>query len=303
MTTSLCSHKTKKTVSHNKIEAHTQPANKRTYKFVETMADVLSNSDHEAKKLMAEWGCDLENNDASSVASEPEEYTDYDEFLEQFRRDVHPGDDELDHIILGTSDMEQSLAEFEEMTGMKPVMVVSMNGVGTKSARVAFQDATFLEIIGPDPKQTGSRLLGDKLSTIPSGKMVPLHYAIRSKKAQNTSWEDLGVEVDKVSMIARDKGLLWKWDMHILEGHNEGGIFPYVVDWGEAHHASGKLPIVGSLDKVVVRTTEESVQTLLEGIDGVNVGEGSNLLEFTFTSPKGTHTFSSSSPIGISFPK
>lgn len=144
--------------------------------------------DAEARKLMEEWGLDGDNDDdVSSVEDDglDQDYGDYDDFLEKFRRDVNPGDNEIDHIILGTSNLEQSLEDFSNMTGSKPVMVVSLNGVGTKSARIAFEDCCFLEIIGPDPKQP-NMLLGDKLSKIPSGKMVPLHYAIRSTRAQKT---------------------------------------------------------------------------------------------------------------------
>ena len=175
--------------------------------------------------------------------------------------------------------------------------------MGTKSARVAFEDCSFLEIIGPDPKQP-HMVLGEKLAQIPAGQMVPMHYAIRSERGEQTNWSDINLECDKVTMIAKDRGLLWKWDMHLLEGHNQGGVMPYLVNWGEAHHAAGRLPIVGTLDKVKVQAPRDSqVHELLLGISGVFVDEGDDLLEFSITSPKGTHKFSSEHPIGIEFPK
>jgi hypothetical protein len=270
-----------------------------------------SDQDDEAQRLMAEHGFGNLNDDAEDEVTLMDEedddkeeiYTDYDDRLEKFRRDVEPGDNEIDHIVLGTSDLDKALEVFEDMTGMKPVMVVSLNGVGTKSARVAFSGCSFLEIIGPDPKQAGMAM-SEKLAAIPSGKMVPLHYAVRSKKAVGTNWSANGLECDKVTMVAKDKGLLWKWDMHLIEGHHQGGIFPYFVDWGNAHHASGRLPIVGSLDRVVVRCSGNSlVHDLLLGVDGVFADDGDNLLEFTFSNAKGTHKFSSATPIGITFPK
>lgn len=262
--------------------------------------------DAEAKRLMAEWGMDNSVHSADlSVASEQDDDScvGYDDYLERFRREVNPGDKELDHIVLGTSNLDAAVVEFEKMTGMKPVMVVSLKGVGTKSARIAFEDCSFLEIIGPDPKQKAMPL-STQLSKITPGKLVPLHYAVRDSEARaNKPWVDVGLSCDRVTMLAVDRNDSWKWDMSILGGHDKGGLVPYFVDWGDAHHASGRLPILGSLDRVLVQSSSGSpIHDLLSDIDGVDVREGDDLLEFVITSPKGKLTFSTAMPLGISFP-
>lgn len=184
-------------------------------------------------------------------------------------------------------------------------MVVSLNGLGTKSARIAFENCCFLEIIAPDPKQT-YRPLGDKLTHLEPGKLVPLHYAVRNKDAEelkDEDWSDLGFSCDKVTMVAKDRGMPWQWDLYFLEGHDDGGIVPYFTHWGKSHHAAGRLPILGSLDKVTVRApADNKVHKLLEEVKGLTTEEGDNFFEFTFTSKTGSHTFSGSSLIGVSFP-
>jgi hypothetical protein len=91
--------------------------------------------------------------------------------------------------------------------------------------------------------------------------------------------------------------------MFMLGDHTEKGMIPFFIDWGEAPHAAGKLPIVGSKGTLKVTAPEEShVHKLLDGIEGVEVSTGDTMLEYTFTSAKGTHTFSTDDPLGISFP-
>ena len=107
-------------------------------------------------------------------------------------------------------------------------------------------------------------------------------------------------------MVATDQGLPWVWDLYILEGHdNPTGIVPNFLHW-PGMHPCRKLPIVGSLENVTVRAPAGNmVQKLLSGMDGIEVDSTSDVssLEFTFTSEKGSHSFSSSDPIGIFFPK
>lgn len=276
---------------------------------VVTMAVDLPNDateDMEAQELLKQWeeADRIPSDDDASVASV--EAADYDDKLEKHRREVSTQDNAIDHVVLATSDLDQALVDFEAMTGLKPEMVVSLNGLGTKSARVAFSGSSFLEIVGPDDKQS-FRPLGDKLSGIPAGKMVPLHYAVRHSKAPEMKtglFADMGFECDQVTMVAKDRGMPWTWDMVFLEGHDDGGLVPYFVNWRDSHHASGKLPVVGSLDKVLVRAPAgHKLQQLLADVDGIQVESGDDYFEFTFTSAKGTHTFSSSDLIGISFPK
>jgi len=267
--------------------------------IIETAEDV------EAKELMEQWSKenDLTDGDTENDASGP---LHYDEDLEKFRREIYAADDKLDQIVLGTSDFDKAVDDFEKMTGVRPVMVVSLNGLGTKSARVAFDECCFLELIGPDPKQT-HRPLGDKLADIEPGKLVPLHYGVRNKSAsamKDEEFKELGFECDEVTMVAHDQGMPWKWDLIFLQGHDDGGLVPFYVNWGDSHHAAGRLPIVGHSAKVSVKAPAgHSVHKLVEDVAGITTEEGDSFVEFTFQNDKGTHTFSGSSLKGISFPQ
>ncbi|GAX17376.1 hypothetical protein FisN_5Hh014 [Fistulifera solaris] len=261
--------------------------------------------DEEAKRLMGEWGLDKEDVQVDDVPDEDDDIHNFDDYMEQYRReDCVPHDDELDHIILGTNNLEEALKQFYEMTDLKPIMVVSLKGVGTKSARLAFESCQFLEIMGPDPAHMGMPL-AKKLAALPDGELVPFHYAIRSKdKMKAEIWKECDLTCDKVTMVSQDRGSAWTWTMAILEGHDQGGLVPYLVDWGESKHAAARLPVIGSLDSLKVTSGSDSpVHTLLDGIGRVTVATGESSLEVTFTSAKGKHTFKTLVPGGIEFPK
>lgn len=271
------------------------------------MSVVGPEDDNDMKDLMAKWDSENQTEEVLDVSDgdDDDEPLGYDDMLEKFRRDVTVTNNAFDHVVLGTSDLDRAVEDFEKLTGVRPVMVVSHNGCGTKSARVAFQQCAFLEFLGPDPKQP-STPLSEKLALLPDGELVPVHYAVRNSKCDDlkSTWSDLGFETDNVTMVAKDRGMPWKWSLYFFEGHEDGGLVPFFADWGDAHHAAGRLPIVGELDSVNVRgPSDNRLHKLLAGVNDMNVESGENYFECTFTSPKGTHTFSASSLIGISFPK
>jgi hypothetical protein len=264
----------------------------------------MSAEDAEAKKLMTEMGLDGEvaSDDESEGPMDPEE------ILEQFRRTVVIEPDNcIDQIVLGTSDVDKAVDDFEKLTGTRPVWVTSMNGAGTKSARVAFESCAYLEIIGPDPKQPDTSTEFSKaLSKLSADEFTPVHYAVRLEKSGNldvrNGWtKDTGLIFDQITMVAKDRGMPWLWDMYFFKGD---GLHPFFTHWkDDAMHASAKLPIVGKLEKVsVAAPADHAVHKLLESPQGVDLSTGSGKLEFTISSSKGSHTFSCSDPIGISFP-
>lgn len=273
------------------------------------MVEVETVEDTQAKELLAKWDAEYGDDDSveTPTADVSSDCMGYDDELEKYRRTVNPKDNELDHLTLGTSNLESAMEDFEKLTGVKPVMVVSLNGLGTKSARIAFESCAFIEIVAPDPKQTCTSALKESLEKIPQGKTVPIGYAIRHSQAcemKNDRFKSLGFECDQVTMVAKDRGMPWKWDMVFLEGHNDGGLVPYYVRWGESHHAAGRLPIVGSLNSVTVRApSSHKIHELLEDVSDVSVESGDAYFEFTFSNSKGTHKFSGSDLVGVTFPK
>ena len=215
-------------------------------------------------------------------------------------------DNHLDHIILGVNDIQKGIDQFEELTGVRPVMVFSHNGLGCKSARLSFEESVFVEIIGPDPKQPGAPL-HMKLAALPDDEFVPFHYAVRNSRATQLKMKelpDMGFECDHITMYGRQGEEIWQWDEVFLCGHNEGGLVPFLIEWGDSEHACAKLPVLGNLEGVTVSAPSGSlVHKVLAGVRGIDAEEGADMLTFKFSTETGLHEFTCSCPGGISFPE
>eukprot|EP00538_Stauroneis_constricta_P011833 CAMPEP_0119550350 /NCGR_PEP_ID=MMETSP1352-20130426/3873_1 /TAXON_ID=265584 /ORGANISM="Stauroneis constricta, Strain CCMP1120" /LENGTH=364 /DNA_ID=CAMNT_0007596161 /DNA_START=139 /DNA_END=1233 /DNA_ORIENTATION=- len=273
------------------------------------MSDDESNDgseDERMKKLLAAWDDDGEEEDDSSDDSDDED----DEEEAQrgaTKHDLNLQDNVLDHIVLAAPDLQEAMKEFENMTGIKPSVVGSLRGLGTKSARVGLDNNAYIEIIAPDPKNSGP--IGASLaSELEEGTLVPYHFAIRSSDIEDMKDDyvpnELGWQPDHISMFgASPDGTPKKWEMLYMYGHKCGGCVPFYIDWGECDHPTASIPEVGALKALVIRAPAgHKVHELLDKVDGIDVQEGDPLLEFSFGSPEGTITFSADNPKGIKFP-
>jgi hypothetical protein len=101
--------------------------------FFLKMTDVAhTREDGEMEEMMSKW--ETENGVDESDDDDDAEVLDEDE-LTKFHRTLVIPDESFDHVVLGTSDVERSIEDFEKLTGVRPVYVISLNGLGTKSAR------------------------------------------------------------------------------------------------------------------------------------------------------------------------
>ncbi|MFI6770118.1 VOC family protein [Streptomyces sp. NPDC050355] len=149
----------------------------------------------------------------------------------------------LDHLVYATPDLEATVAEVCELTGVRPVRGGSHPGRGTRNELLGLGGGAYFEIIGPDPEQPapdGPRWFGVDALTGP--RLVTWAVRVTGIAARVAAARARGYDPgDPVAMARRtpDGGrIAWQ-----LTSPGEG-LTPFLLDWGETPHPSRALPVV-----------------------------------------------------------
>ncbi|MEM7285945.1 MAG: VOC family protein [Actinomycetota bacterium] len=146
----------------------------------------------------------------------------------------------LDHLVLATPDLAETVAEVAAATGVTPSVGGPHVGRGTRNELCSFGDGTYLEIIGPDPDQ-------------PPPAEPPPFGIDRVTRRGLVTWcakgSDLAALVESagtagLAMVGPEamqrqapEGLL-SWDLALPAFDTEGGIVPFFIDWADSVHPS-----------------------------------------------------------------
>jgi len=252
------------------------------------------------KELLQEWDGPAPEMDEDELSDDS-----------SFERQVILKDNVVDHIVLAAPDMDNAIDEFERMTGVAPVEVHSVNGLGIKTAQVSFNDSSYIEIIAPDHKGAPGPI-GLLLKSRKFKKLTPFHYALRTSQIAQLKKDvtAFGYNPDHISMYSGKMDCEpHKWETMYMYGHKMAGICPYFVHWEDASvHpcTNGKIPVVGKLKKLHIRApADDPVHRLFEHVqaEGFCIERGDKpRMSFQFSCPDGTCKFASSKPVGFKFP-
>ena len=151
-----------------------------------------------------------------------------------------------DHIVYAVHDLDAAIAWFGEHTGVIPVPGGPHPGRGTRMALVALGERTYLELIGPDPKQPAplrprsfgiDGLRDPKLATwaVDSGDLEGRAAAARTA----------GYDPGDIASWRRDRpdGVHLEWRMTVLRDPlPAAGLVPFLIDWGKTPHPAAIAP-------------------------------------------------------------
>src|SRR5579859_4444924 len=151
----------------------------------------------------------------------------------------------LDHILLGCSDLEQGIAFVEAKTGVKAAFGGVHPGRGTQNALLSLGERQYLEIIAPDPKQTGtvgsqSSVERLKLRELAEPKLVTwaVHPGSAAELAERLKRASVVAEGPMPGSRKRPDGRMLQWKTVNL-ADDAGGLLPFFIEWGaESVHPS-----------------------------------------------------------------
>ena len=148
----------------------------------------------------------------------------------------------LDHILLGSNDLNAGIAFVEEHTGVRAAIGGVHPGRGTRNALLSLGDRRYLEIIAPDPEQNKvpdfAVPLLQKLRSLSTPRLVGWAAHPGNIEVLAAKLKTAGVAFDgpRDGARARPDGRLLKWrTLNLADDRN--GILPFFIEWdpGSVH--------------------------------------------------------------------
>ena len=149
----------------------------------------------------------------------------------------------LDHILLGSNDLDAGVAYIEDRCGVRPALGGVHPGRGTRNALASLGELQYLEVIAPDPQQAGvPDILGLQSLTTPRLIGWAVHVLNIEEKAGLLA--DAGIVFDGPVAGSRNRpdGQVLQWKALRLK-EDRHGLLPFFIEWGPGSvHPSEDAP-------------------------------------------------------------
>jgi hypothetical protein len=156
----------------------------------------------------------------------------------------------VDHLLLGSSDLDRGIAWVEEKTGVRAATGGSHPGRGTRNALLSLGGRQYLEIIAPDPAQPPSVQRADLLA-LGEPRLIGWAAATTDVEGLATKGRDSGERGlrfmgPRDGSRARPDGKTLKWKtLGVVTELGAGGLdpMPFFIEWSaDSLHPSQDSP-------------------------------------------------------------
>lgn len=197
----------------------------------------------------------------------------------------------LDHILLGCNDLDRGISLVEERTGVRAAFGGIHPGQGTQNALLSLGERRYLEIIAPDPKQSGAPdFRGLKTLTEPRLIAWAAHPGDIQALAARLAKAGVAAQGPFPGSRKRPDGRVLSWKILGLKD-DASHLLPFFIEWSaDSLHPSADSPSGCSLVRFEAATPDLealSKQTALLGLDLPIVKADKPQLRATIAGPKG----------------
>lgn len=149
----------------------------------------------------------------------------------------------LDHILLGCDDLDRGIAFIEERTGVRAVFGGVHPGRGTQNALLSLGTRQYLEIIAPDPKQSGKPQY-PVITTLTEPRLIgwAAHPGDLQSLAAKLAQSGVAAAGPIPGSRKRPDGRLLQWKTLTLK-QNPASLLPFFIEWSaDSIHPSADSP-------------------------------------------------------------
>ena len=155
-----------------------------------------------------------------------------------------PGIGRIDHLVWSTPDLESGISQVEALTGVRPSAGGSHPGVGTHNALLSLGERRYLEIIASDPDQADYRRPRPfQLDVLDRPQLVTWAANTNDLASRaGLSFAD-GQALGEMAALSRTRpdGVTLSWQMTDPYVRVDGGVVPFLIDWGQSLHPAADL--------------------------------------------------------------
>jgi glyoxalase-like protein len=178
----------------------------------------------------------------------------------------------LDHILLGCSDLDRGIAFVEERTGVRAAFGGVHPGRGTQNALLSLGTRRYLEIIAPDPKQSGVQQFS-VITQLKEPRLIgwAAHPRDIQSLAKKLAQSGIKAEGPTPGSRKRPDGQVLHWNTLTLQDDAQG-LLPFFIEWSaDSPHPSEDAPKGCSLLHFQVVTPDPGKLTKMTTLLGLNL--------------------------------
>lgn len=156
----------------------------------------------------------------------------------------------VDHLVYAGPDLPAATEKIEQLLGVKATPGGQHPGRGTRNALIALGESSYIEIIGPDPKQPAPNLPRPfGIDGLREPKLVTWSAKEQDLSGRVKSAASKGVTLGAIGEGSRQRpdGLLLKWTYTDPRTVVADGLVPFFINWGTTPHPAASAARGGTL--------------------------------------------------------